>query len=336
MNIGRQVPGEFAFGERLGERIREVAAGQNVCCAIAFWSEDGVAEIFPSGITADAKIVCDISMGATSANALLALGGPRNECLRHQLGMHAKVCLSNRGLVVSSANASHAAIGSSDRPGHHLEAGTFHASDSGAWHEATAWFEGLFSRARPIGPNEITWANSVYRPPLVTSRQRPPRRGSLLDLIIAVPERFEAIGFVFVGKSNTKEAIAEVREHATNLDPERSSGIKSLSSGGVFSGWGERQTTHWPSRFVEFWQPNEQLFVFGRRLEVRIPKIGSIMSVTDWRGLKNAVGMELPPIREIGKIDAKLALLVRGGKSGVLFTSGTRLARRLGELEPQH
>src|SRR6476646_8330060 len=117
MNRGLQAPSEFVFGERLGERIREVAAGQLVCCAIAFWSEDGAA---------DAKIICNISMGATSAEALVALGGPRNECLRHELGMHAKVCLSNRGLVVSSAKASRAAIGSSDGAGRNSEAGTFH------------------------------------------------------------------------------------------------------------------------------------------------------------------------------------------------------------------
>lgn len=95
--------GEFLSGNDLGRRIRKVASGQGVCCAIAFWSKNGVDEIFPNGV-ATARIVCDISMGLTSADALSALGGPDNKRLLHKIGLHAKVCLSNRGLVVSSAN----------------------------------------------------------------------------------------------------------------------------------------------------------------------------------------------------------------------------------------
>jgi hypothetical protein len=330
MNERRDGSGEFLSGKKLGERIREVTSGEEVCCAIAFWSEDGVAEIFPNGMAADAKVVCDISMGATSASALLALDAPRNKRLRHQIGMHAKVCLSNRGLVISSANASRTAMGSGAATGHHLEAGTFHAPDSRAWGEATAWFNDLYRRASPVGDDEIAWAKLVYRPQGVT---KPPREGSLLDRIIAAPEKFEKIGFVFATSKSTEEDIAEVRAHLENLDSSVSKRAQSLSSKNVFSGWSQAEAKRWPTHFVEFWQPSERLSVFGHRLDDRLPDIGSILSVTDWRGLEAAVGMKLPSRRDVEKIDAALALLVRGSADGVFFASGPELKRRLDKLK---
>lgn len=87
--------GEFLFDADLTKRIRQVTGGSDVRCAVAFWSKDGIARIFESIRAARrARIVCDISMGSTSAEALEALGAPTRKGLRHQVGLHAKVYLS--------------------------------------------------------------------------------------------------------------------------------------------------------------------------------------------------------------------------------------------------
>jgi hypothetical protein len=319
--------GEFLFNEELSRRIREVTSGRGVCCAIAFWSKNGIEEIFPGGVPVDAKIVCDISMGSTSADALSALGGPGNKRLRHKIGMHAKVCLSNKGLIVSSANASHAAMGSGGESGRHLEAGMFHAADSGAWKAAEAWFESLFHNALPVGLDEIAWAKLVYRPRIDKVRRQPPSDGSLLDLVLAVPEKFERIGFVFSKNQTTEKERAEVRNHAKKIDPQGPDHVKSLPNSGIFYDWNTADVRRWPSYFVEFWQPNQALYVFGRRLEIRLPEIGSIMSIGDWKGLRAVTDTELPPAQKIAKADAVLAKRVRGDEGGVFFASGCDLYR---------
>jgi hypothetical protein len=183
-----------------------------------------------------------------------------------------------------------------------------------------------------VGSHEIKWAKSVYHPRIVPEQHQPPRRGSLLDLVIAVPEKFEKIGFVFVARANTEQEIAKVRAHVMKLGPEMSIRAKSLPSSGVFSDWSKAEVKRWPTHFVEFWQPSKRLLVYGRRLEARVPELGAIMSVSDWGGLKAAADTKLPSAREIAESDAAFALLVREGEDGVFFGSGGELARRLAEL----
>lgn len=99
-------PGEFLTGEGLRERIWQLAHGTDVRCAVAFRSEDGIKEAFGSKKAAQAApVVCDISMGSTAAAALEALGAPDRKTLRHFRGLHAKVHISDRGLIAGSANA---------------------------------------------------------------------------------------------------------------------------------------------------------------------------------------------------------------------------------------
>jgi hypothetical protein len=336
MSSGTKQLGEFLVGMPLAERIKSVAEGGEVRCAVAFWSAIGVDEVFPGGVPDNTRIICDISMGSTSAKALKALGAPDNPNLRHSLRMHAKVFISDEGLVVGSANASASALGDDNGPIDNTEAGIFHSPDSASWKSAAAWFDNLLNKSPKVTDDEIEWAKLIYRPkpPVVQPRRVTP--GSLFDLVAAAPWRFSKVGFAFTSMSVTKEQQAEVRkqvEESWEFDQER---IGELDDDGTFFGWDGEDVRRWPEYFFLFWQPGTRLSIYGKRVEARVPKTGSLMTSNDWRGLRASCDVKLPPQQEINRVDAKLALKLRGeGDGGVFYANGSELAERIAEMRAE-
>jgi len=323
--------GEFLFDDDLGRRMREVAAGREVLCTVAFWTPKGVAELFPTGVPRDARIICDISMGSTSPAALEDLGAPRSDRLKHALSMHAKVILSDRGLVVGSANATRAAIGHNGVAQRNVEAGTFHEAGSEPWQKAAMWFEGIFKDAQHVRQSELDWANSVFRsqpPPM----PRPPAAGSLLELVRAAPDRFASVGFVFASTSTKLKARKRITNAARALDPTLRDRLGNQVEGGIFGGWGRHRAERWPGYFFEFWQPNRRLSVYARRLEARVPDEGGVIGVKDWPGVRAQVDIALPSAMRTSKADEALALRLRGKKAR-FFASGPELAKWMAERE---
>ncbi len=320
---------EFLAGKELAERIVHVAGGERLRCAVAFWSEDGVARLFPNGVPAGAKFLCDISMGSTSATALKLLGAPDNGVLRHARGMHGKLYLSSRGLIVGSANASGNALGRTDRDPPQIETGVFHPRSSDAWSVARAWFRASHRTAAAVGERELDWAETNFRPPRPPAPM--PLPGSLLSLVRAAPDRFAQIGFVFTGEKITRDQIKEVRRGALEKSPVPEL-VTKLPDSGIYHGWGAKAARRWPTWFISFWQPARALWVAGRRLEVRVPPSGGVMSVGDWVGLQAEIGLSLPAISAIRLADAALAARIAGGRSRI-FYSGQELADRITKLE---
>jgi hypothetical protein len=65
---------------------------------VAFWGK-GSSQLIDNGEgMSDFRVICDISMGGTHPDALLALGAPVNLEVRYYDGLHAKVYLSDRAL----------------------------------------------------------------------------------------------------------------------------------------------------------------------------------------------------------------------------------------------
>lgn len=326
--------GEFLFDAELGERIRDIARGANMCCAVAFWSEEGIDRVFETAKAARrARIVCDISMGSTSAEALEALGAPHRKSLRHLRGLHAKVYLSDLGLVTGSANASASALAHGATPAKLTEAGSFHVSGSAAWVTAAAWFKTVHKRAHKVDDDALEWARRAYRPPR-TGAYRPPLPGSLLDAVRLDPERFTGAGFVFVDTASGDDEIAAARTSAKRLSSTVAKRtIDAWPRGGFFTGWPAEKVRGWPTLFFEFWQPVQALTVFAKTVGIHDPGNGSILSTNDWRTAKKLFGVDLPTRSAIARADAALAALVRGDGDAVLFTDAHALARRLVELE---
>src|SRR4029077_13895278 len=113
--------------------------GSKSQCAVAFWGDGAASVLFPNRcLPADARIICDIMMGGSNPKELRNLGAPDDGRIKHLPGLHAKVYLSNRGLITSSANASNNGIGFLV-VARLVEAGTFHPPESEAYASASRW-----------------------------------------------------------------------------------------------------------------------------------------------------------------------------------------------------
>lgn len=136
---------EFLQGDDLSQKIREVVAGQDAHCAVAFWGCDAVTELFGTDQLQrpDVQVICDLSLGGTNPDTLRALGAPDNPNVRYRDGLHAKVFLSARGAIVGSANASNNGIGFMGGNAQLLEAGTYYTPDSEGWHSISGWLTAL-------------------------------------------------------------------------------------------------------------------------------------------------------------------------------------------------
>jgi hypothetical protein len=149
---------QFLSGEPLSQAIREIVAGRNVRCAVAFWGEGAVLALFGSRKANQdgPQMICDLSMGCTSPSELTKLGAPGSPHLRHTAGLHAKVHISDAGVIVGSAKASSNGIGwPMGTVARLIEAGTLHNADSPVWNKASEWFERDHAKATIIGSGAI-------------------------------------------------------------------------------------------------------------------------------------------------------------------------------------
>lgn len=238
---------EFLTGKELSERIRRVARGANACCAVAFWGK-GSDDLFePSRGT---RIICDISMGGTSAKALKALGAPANRLLKFQNAFHAKVYLSDEGAVVGSANASDNGIGLLKQKAGLIEAGTFHEYGSQAWKAALVWFNAQHAAAKQVDDEALERALRLYRPYIVPSPVLDVRESSILDLVRVRPDLFDGYGFAFSKVQNKSEVAKEARKKANKAS--ESNQFDDWPMGDMFLNWEEEDVENWPGQVYSF------------------------------------------------------------------------------------
>lgn len=204
---------EFLTSEALTGKIREIVGGNNVKCAVAYWGDHGFEDVD------NWKIICDIVCGSTSDEVLKKLGAPGNPNLKHIEKLHAKVYLSDRGVVIGSANASAGGLDSDGRPARLVEAGAFHEVNGKVWQQATDWFDTQFGDASVVDDAALEIAKLAYRPshrPIVEPKD-------FLDLVRLRPERFSdnEISFVFCGGGLKQEDYEDaLRDSAADEEGE--------------------------------------------------------------------------------------------------------------------
>ncbi len=202
----------FLDDQTLGAAIKKLLRAPRLRCAVAFWGNGAVASLFgEGGLPADAEIICDLTMGGTNPAEVRALGAPRNNRLKHLPGLHAKVYISQSGLIVSSANASNNGIGFVDQP-KLREAGTLHEPGSEAYQAATKWFGAIWKQAHPVDDAALIQAEESWRRKAPPPRAVSPVAGSLLDLVLAEPERFRGVGFAFTTSNSSTDQRNEAAD----------------------------------------------------------------------------------------------------------------------------
>jgi hypothetical protein len=136
--------------------------GTGLRCAVAFWGTGAAIKLFRNGRPpVNARIICDLAMGGSNPKELRALGAPANKGLRHLPGLHAKVYLSDLGLITGSANASNNGIGFLETPGL-IEAATFHPPKTDPYRAASHWFEAIWGQAQAVDEPALDRANTAW------------------------------------------------------------------------------------------------------------------------------------------------------------------------------
>ncbi len=251
----------FLDDRQLGPAITKLLRDEDVRCAVAFWGIGAKAALFGDDVPASARVVCDISMGGSNPKELEALGAPNSRKLKHLQGLHAKVYLSGRGMIVASANASQNGIGFVDAAGL-VEAGTFHPFDSEPYRKASAWFERIWKRASPLDGTALAEAAAAWRSNSQARRPQPKAEAnprSLLDTVAADPEAFRGVGFVFTSGNTTDEQRDEAvlgllakdnRLKTPVISRKDRQSLKAWKRGDLFSEWDPQDVDAWPKKFV--------------------------------------------------------------------------------------
>ncbi len=213
----------FLDDDQVGAEIQRLTRGAHLRCAVAFWGNGASTSLFEGSPSSNAHLVCDISLGGSNPMELRSLGAPNNVNLRYLRGLHAKVYISELGLITSSANASNHGIGFFETE-RLVEAGTFHHPDSTAYKQAADWFERIWKLSSQIDSAALELADErwrrrsrIYTPP----PNREPLPDSLLDVVAADPGRFRGVGFVFASGRATVEQRNQTADALIERDDER-------------------------------------------------------------------------------------------------------------------
>lgn len=258
----------FLTESELTKCIWHIVEGGALRCAVAFWGQEVVGKI-----PFDARIVCDISMGATNPKALEQLGAPDSSNLRHIPGLHAKLYLSDRGMVVSSANASEGSI-SPSFPARHIEAGAYFDPDSKEYEHATKWFEQLWEKASLIDESALDDARRAWRArerPNINDHDKEQRtHASIVEAIFYSSERFKKIGFAVTtstAKIEDRDIGAEciIESDKTSSHPHISeaeiTSIRNWPKDNVFCNWDRKEIKDWPGDFISIHKSKSRLYV---------------------------------------------------------------------------
>jgi hypothetical protein len=250
---------QFLTSKQVGVVIRRVVKGAGACCAVAFWGDGYDGGLFQGGMPYDARVICDVTMGGTNPKELGRLGAPDNPRLRHIPRLHAKVYLSDRGVVVGSANASENGLGAAANGGL-VEACVFHPPGDEVYQQAASWFKRRWERSFPVDDDALDDARASWsRRPGSSRAMKKPNPDSVLDTLLSAPERFRGVGVVF-GSGRTS---LEVRDEAaqaviddddkrprTNLDETERARVQKWPQRDVFSDWSPEDINAWPRQFI--------------------------------------------------------------------------------------
>lgn len=253
----------FLDDRQVGKAIREIVAGQNVRCAVAFWGDGALNALFGTKRRArKARIICDLTMGGTNPEELVLLGAPHNPDLMHVRGLHAKIYLSDRGLVVASANASNRGIGFVETATL-TECGTLHRPGTHPYRDAGKWFKRLWEKkAQRVDQKSLDDARRAWarRPRHGEPGASISRAGStLLRRIAADPITYRGIGVVFTTGDADQKDVDEASATTIAADdalpqPKLSANdrarLRNWNKAHLFTGWSDAEASAWPRMFL--------------------------------------------------------------------------------------
>lgn len=334
---------EFLSGRQLSKAILKVIDGENIRCAVAFWGETLVDSLQTKSCIAirlrKAKIVCNLAMGGTNPRAIRALGAPDKPEIRHDDNLHAKVYLSDAGMVVSSANASANGIGVTHGPAAFIEAGSFFPPQSKQWAAALVWFDNLFNDAAIVDEKTLVRAERLLSSQW-DLRERPHLPGSLFDFVARNANGFKSIGFVITETETTEEEREIVRKDAIKKNPGEKDAVNAIDDNWMYIDWEHKDISLWPHTFISMHlnEDRELVEVCGGEVKFCSSEKGYVLADgIHWNQIRKLMPHGAPLLSMIKQTDGETAWNLLRAESeetgGVMFPNAQELARALAMLD---
>ena len=195
--------------EEIREELHRLADGDAAArYAVAFWGKGAVEMWALPKLTAPARIICDARSGACNPDELVAMMDAGHLVMTRE-GLHSKVYLTSKGVLIGSANASANGLG---REGE--EAGTTEAAVSSSatlMSDAARFFEREAALSEMVTNKMMPTIREAWRRRRA-ARPLPSQQRTLLDAIAEEPETFEVRGLRVVAYREVAGAKAARRK----------------------------------------------------------------------------------------------------------------------------
>lgn len=248
---------EFSYftGERLRNVIRYVMQGNKPRMCVAFLGPNWTHELFGGAPPQALKVICDLSMGATTRSSLEEFGAPKNEKLRflHNTQLHGKIYISESGAIVCSANATYSGLSREDR----IEDGVFIPANSSVFDNIAKEFEQRYAVSRKVTQDKLDDA-AVYLPYTEEKVGSSQVATSFLNLILRNPSAFRGVGFTFSQRSVSKK----VKDSAYSQYQNHDEAVKSITSKSLeyFSNW-DTAEADWPALLISVYRTPKRIIL---------------------------------------------------------------------------
>lgn len=194
---------------------------QNVSMAVAFWGA-GSESIFKDWNGKSLRIICNLALGGTNPTVIGELMKRKNTEVLQLDDLHAKLVLTEKAMIVGSANISSNGLGLEDGEAAGFRELGILSRNKGQLDGARVWFDEIWNKkARKIAPSDLDAAQEAWkkrrkaRPKIKFSDSK-----SLLDMTASELQKRE-IYFVIYRKELSPEAkvlLEEAREKNDKLD----------------------------------------------------------------------------------------------------------------------
>ena len=223
-------------GEKYLDKVSDLIKISNtIRIAVAFWGA-GSELLFDGVVGKQLRIICNLSMGGSNPVVIEKLMAMKNVEIRQLDQLHAKLVLSEQGMVVGSANMSANGLSFEGKESDSFFELGIYSTDSSLLTEAVHWFDKKWKKARTIDEKDIESAKRAWsrrrglRPSIENNNKE--KTGLLETDMVDLKDR--PIYFVICRDSGPEEAINYLNEIAKREE---------LSSGKlhVYTGWSDGQ-----------------------------------------------------------------------------------------------
>jgi HKD family nuclease len=149
-------------GEKYFEKVSDLIKTSNkIRISVAFWGA-GSESLFDGAVGKQLQIVCNLSMGGSNPSVIEKLMAMKNVEVRQLDQLHAKLVLSDKGMVVGSANMSANGLGFEGKESDSFYELGIYSADSSLLEEANNWFDKKWNESRSIDDNDIEVAKEEW------------------------------------------------------------------------------------------------------------------------------------------------------------------------------